>query len=400
MDRTSFEDTLFRVLLHVQGLPPAALAHGLGPTEPSGLSEEQLEIWLLARRLTELAYLNGLNGPQDYQIEAKSLAGGAVTEYVWRVTSELRFAFKASENPELAEQAVTLCDLQNAGILTPRLRDLFPRVYSSHVDSPPFAYLMEFFGREYTNLREYLFGKESSPTEATIDRIVQEMFRLFRETVRPTLMPNLHTIYVRRTRERLDEAKRADGHFRTLAESSLLIGSEQFLPYEYYLEEVEATVSQFQPTFSTFVHGDPHPGNIFFKDDHGSVKIKLIDPKSRVWGDYIFDVAKFLHYVLVTGPVEDVEDKPTVRIEDGRVPHIVYDLVPPPIATRVESLTRRQLEGFATEQGDTGFKGRLDLSMAANLLGLCANRLARSLRDNAIIFYCEGLRFLSRLLGT
>jgi hypothetical protein len=188
MDNLQFEDAIFRSLLQAQGLPPPPISHGLGPAEANEPSESQEEIRGLAKRLITEAYENGLEGPRVYELKSEKLAGGAATEHVWRVSSTLPFAFKASRNFDLAKQAKTLQDLRNSEILPADCRDLFPRVYSSSVEVSPFAYIMEFFGDSYTNLREYLFASESqAECLEVIERVVQTLFDLFRKTIQPNL---------------------------------------------------------------------------------------------------------------------------------------------------------------------------------------------------------------------
>jgi hypothetical protein len=346
--------------------------------------------------LIDTAYENGLDPPRDYKIKSKKLSGGAVTEYVWRVSSTLPFAFKASRNPDLARQATTLRDLRNSEILPASCRELFPRVYSSSIDVSPFAYIMEFFGDAYTNLRDYLFaGKSPRKYHKVIERVVNVLFDLFRTTVQPNLIPNLTKIYIDRIRERMDGAKGANPKFKALVESPIVICSEDYAPYVWYLEQVQERLPKLSPPYCTFVHGDPHPGNIFFKLGAGGPTVKLIDPKAWIWGDYIFDVGKFVHYLLVTGPVEDGRGV-QVRVRGGSPTRVDYKIVPPPPALQAVKVAGKHLTKFAKSIGDPHYRIRLNLSLASNLLGLCENRLKRHkpLNQNAVIYYCEGLRYL------
>ena len=62
-------------------------------------------------------------------------------------------------------------------------------------------------------------------------------------------------------------------------------------------------------------------------------------------------------------------------------------------------MTMSRVQEFATTQGDANLQGRLNLSLASNLLGLTENRLKREqpLEDHAILYYCEGLRYLKQV---
>ncbi len=153
-----------------------------------------------------------------------------------------------------------------------------------------------------------------------------------------------------------------------------------------------------RPRFSTFVHGDMHPGNIFFRGEGKALEVNFIDPKPWLWGDYMFDVGKLLHYTLVTGPLEDAHGV-RLNIGEGQPPKVEYAISLSERAKGLVELTQSHLEQFATQNDDPNFKTRLKLSLATNLLALCANRLDRKepLVNNAVVFYCEGLRYLRDL---
>ena len=400
MDLWELKDAIFRSLLEVQGLRPPATPHTLGPTEEAEVPEAITRTHELVERLIRDAFENGFMEPPGFHFETTKLFGGAVAQSVGRASSNTEFAYKADTSPDLLKQAQTLRLLRDGDILPSECRDLYPRVYSLLPDGPPFTYLMEFFGSGYTRLSDYLFrGANTAPVEDVIRPLLDTVFHLF-ETRHDVLLPHPRAIYLDRVTERLKKAVRLNLKFRTIATSPrIVINSTDYFSYESYLDAIIPRVSSFQPTFSSIVHGDLHPGNIFFKGEGGALELKLIDPKSWIWGDYMFDVGKLLHYTMVTGPHEDARSVDIRVLENETPPKIEYEIHLSERARTAVQMTMSRVQEFATTQGDANFQGRLNLSLASNLLGLTENRLKREqpLEDHAILYYCEGLRYLKQV---
>jgi hypothetical protein len=258
---------------------------------------------------------------------------------------------------------------------------------------------MEFFGDGYTRLSDYLFrGINPSTIEAVLNPLVGKIFELFgiRHEV---LLPDPKAIYIDRVVDRLRRAATLNPKFRAIATSArIAINSAEYSSYGSYLDAIIPKISSFQPPFSSFVHGDPHPGNIFFKGEGGGIEIRLIDPKPWIWGDYMFDVWKLLHYTMVTGPRED-SDSVDLRIsENDTPPKVQYEIHRSGRAQAAVEIIRSRLQEFSSAHGDASYQRRLDLSLASNLLGLTENRLNREppLEDAAILYYCAGLRYLKQ----
>jgi hypothetical protein len=392
---------MFRALVRASKLP-VPTGHALGPTQLAELPQPKtLELLELCKRLAAEAYRNGFVEPPDISSEeVTGLLGGAVAQFVGKVRTKKDFAFKADETFDLVEQAQTLRYLRDSQVLPLEYRELFPRVYAAHTDGPPFAYLMEFLGEGCTKLSDYLFcGQNPVSSDKVLPRLVELIFVLFEQTKHDLLLPNLDAVYIERIRSKLRHAKALNQSFKRIAESErILVNSGDFLQYEDYLDALSKKLAPLQPGFSTFVHGDMHPGNIFFIGEGNSLEVKFIDPKSWIWGDYLFDVGKLLHYTLVTGPLEDAHDV-TLNISEGPPPRIEYEIGLSDRARATAELTRSRLKQFAEYHKDTNYQQRLTLSLATNLLGLCENRLDRKmpLYQNAVLFYCEGLRYLHQL---
>lgn len=400
MNLSELKEAIFRSLLEVQGLRRPPTHHALGTTEQVEAPEVVKGTWELVEFLIKEAYRNGFNEPPEFKVDTTELFGGAVAQYVGRATSTTDFAFKADKSPDLLRQAQTLRLLRDGGLLPSECRKLFPKVYSFLPEGPPFAYLMEFFGSGYTRLSDYLFrGANTTPAVHVINPLLDNIFRLF-ENRHDILLPDPKAIYIDRVAERLQKAIRLNLKFRTIATSPrIVINGTEYFSYGSYLEVIIPRISSFQPAFGSIVHGDLHPGNIFFKGEGGALELRLIDPKPWIWGDYMFDVGKLLHYTLVTGPRED-SDSVELRIHENETPlRIEYEIRLSERAQKAVQIIMSRLQEFAATHGDAYFQRRLNLSLASNLLGLTDNRLKREqpLEDNAILYYCEGLQYLKQV---
>jgi aminoglycoside phosphotransferase (APT) family kinase protein len=79
-----------------------------------------------------------------------------------------------------------------------------------------------------------------------------------------------------------------------------------------WLDEIGKCLPQAEvlfPSFQTAVHGDSHPANIIIRLEPAGkgeyrTEIRLIDPRGWHLGDYVFDLAKLAHYLILVGPVE------------------------------------------------------------------------------------------------
>jgi hypothetical protein len=159
-----------------------------------------------------------------------------------------------------------------------------------------------------------------------------------------------------------------------------------------------------RPRFSTFVHGDPNPENVMWRSDpSGNFTFRLIDPKDWWTGDYLFDVAKLIHYIRVTSPVQHLR-LATEHVVDGTVSFYRYDAGP--LDPHHDAVTQL-VDLVGTFAGDnahpdvSGWRVRLDLAIAANLLGIAGPRLMAAAqasndadRHLGIIALGEGLSML------
>ncbi|MEN3794671.1 phosphotransferase [Fulvimarina sp. MAC3] len=341
----------------------------------------------------------------------KPLSGGNTAEMVAFYTLKENFAFKLDrKTPKLAEEGKTMRAIRNDPRLPRRYREAWPVIHAIR-DTPPYAYLFEYFPKEdgWISLEDRLFPnkdddwKPEGDPERLIAVVLDYMFEGFEAGRMPRIQPNLAEDYLDRIRTRLNEAARLDGRFGSMA---LTINGEPFEPWEDLLDRLEANagaIAAIAPGFTTTVHGDPNPGNLMLRERAGEWSLKFIDPKEWGIGDYLFDVTKLTHFLLGTGPIEKpASGKPAVSFkttgEDGT---LTYDFARPAFVDRANAMCRERVARFARLHDDTGWEARYELGLAANLIGLPVGRLKKGREDAALILYGEGLvalkRFLSRI---
>lgn len=378
-------------------LPPA-------PPTPSGLAQK------IATGLLEQALKSNLSFDLKQTSEVQ-LKGGNTAGAVTHITLHLPFVFKFEINDKtVREEARTMRDIKNNPDLAQDFRNAWATVYAIYEDGPPYAYLMEYFPAEdgWQSLENRLYATPRPSNANAIEWInaaVNLMFAGYESSVAARSRPNLFADYGSRLAPRLLEAEKLGLSKGNLFTSRpLSINGTHYKPWREYLALLERHadyLNQITPTFATVVHGDPNPGNFMLKLESGKIAVKLIDPKDWEHGDYLLDIAKLSHFLQIIGPTEYAENgsNPTVTKRgtgDGLNDELVleYSLQPSTgVAMALEGCMDK-VRHFAKQQGDTHWEARYELAMAANLLGLPVGRLKKDRLDAALIFLCEGIKWL------
>ena len=381
-----------------------------GTTRFLATEDDEARAKAIANELIYEAVARGL--PQlRGELEHHALSGGNATEMVAFFTLKENFAFKLdSKSVKLVDEAKTMRAIRASARLPRRYREAWPLVHAIR-DMPPYAYLFEFFSPEerWKSLENRLFsnGKPGWAPEGDPERMItvalDYIFEGFEAGRTPRIQPNLAEDYVERIRGRLIAAARLDSRF---ASQPLTINGERIEPWERLVDRLEANaaaIAAIVPSFTTVVHGDPHPGNLMLREEGGDFDLKFIDPKDWGIGDYLFDMTKLTHFLTGTGPVEKPvsSGRPTVRYEavDGGAA-LTYEFDRPAWTDAVIAICRERIARFARLHADTGWEARYELGMAANLLGLPEGRLKKGRAEPALILYGEGLGWLRRFLST
>jgi hypothetical protein len=397
---TTFEsliNDLARAILMARGLHVDLPTEQLGQLEQVELSDDLLSAQNLATELVLDAYRNGFkHNIQITDRKVEPLSGGMAAQYVFTLASKIKVVCKVDQSEKLAGEARKLIALKDREGLVPDLVDRFPRIYAAKIDAPPYAYVMEQLpSPPYVKLSDCLLNPRDHDLTKIGPKVIDTLLRLYGATVDRTLIPNLTTIYLDRIVDRIRRAGSLDAEFSELSKGELRVNNDAFCDLSSYVKDMQAALDRIAPRFVTFVHGDPHPGNVLI--DSETLEPRFIDVKDWYAGDYIWDIGKLIHYTLVTSPVEDlrlISEKPEFRVDDCRELSYAFDVpqANSDFAGRILESVRR----FADSTGDRYWEARLYLSIAANLLGLPEARLERRMRDSAFICFGEGLRWFSR----
>jgi hypothetical protein len=354
------------------------------------------------------AIANGFEPARLRIEEPRRLGGGMAAMMVAEVSGVLSFVLKLDREPKLVHEAKTLRRFRTDDSLPERFRARFPRVYAIKEDTVPYAYLMEHFSAAdgFQGLDRLIFAPDQTAAgfgEKAVRRVGATMDALFEGyggSRQSRLRPNIQEDYIARF-DRLDLAARQDPLFQS---RPTLVNGTEYAPWRTYLERIrgaKAHIDGLAPAFSCVVHGDPHPGNVQVRTDTSPEEIYLIDPKDWGTGDYLFDVAKMVHYLDCTGPMELLSGAAVLgrASVEGDLTLIDYRIDRPTwIAESIRTI-RDRVAAFAEANGDPHWEERFALGMAVNLLGLPAGRLARGQRDSAAMLYGEGLHWLDRFVA-
>src|ERR1700678_3422210 len=269
-----------------------------------------------ARIATELvieALRNGLT-LSDSVPTMQGLAGGNTALQVSVASTPVNFVFKMDSNSKLAREARTIDDLRRdkrLGSFSARL----PKIYAEHSEEPPYAYLMEWFDPKiYPSLKQIFFGNEGPPSPSHAVELVEHAIEALAEAYRGSKDERLQVrmmgeAYFARIEENLKKASEISQEFASVP---LIINGSPVRPWRDLLgrmRELEQELQSLAPPFMTVVHGDPNPGNILVRRAGPLIRdVKFIDLKDWKYGDYLFDIAKLTHFLLYTGPIEELNE--------------------------------------------------------------------------------------------
>lgn len=384
------------------------------------------------KQLTEMirtALSQGLLGelcPGTWSIaDVKRYDEGNTAQAVIKVPLKLEFAAKWDSNEKLLREAAWLSSIASRQDLPENVRRLVPKVFALRRGEETHAYLMEVFPEpKYRTLARALFEEQTNDALCArmISAALDALFTAYDATLsgeHHPLLPDIRGIYIGRIRDRLFDKKTPD-ELKRIRDSRLILtsgdSSIETDSCSQMLDEIEHMWPQLEtaltPRFVTMVFGDPHPGNIMIEADHTGVRnVRVIDPKEWGEGDYLFEIAKFLHYLEVTWLVE-VQTPPPVELVDthaGAI-EVKYQLRFPTWVRhgradalgRVNGLLRtwetRTARSGRSIQADPEWQARLSLGLASNLLGVAGSRyLTPNERCGPAcrqIIFAEGIRAL------
>lgn len=374
---------------------PAIRAKKPVEREPSYLFDAQAE--KVARDMVELAFANGLLKVPQFDVNYQKPEGGSTAKVVVKAMLGMEFFVKIDDNEKLAQEAENLRMIPNRNDLPDAFKACFPCVYAAQLSGPVYGYVMESF-QGFIGFEKICFSGQRSAVDMQriADRILDLLFAAYEKSYVSLIKPNIAELYIGRIKERLAILSR-DSAFAMLMTAPLTINGHKYATPYNYLREISKKISRIEPSFTTFVHGDPNPENILVKVTASSIDVKFIDTKEWAFGDYLFDMGKLAHYLAVTGPVE-ISKYPLKLEVNAKRRTIQYQLTTIAPIERLINRVMERIEKLANDVfKDTFWKQRFALSMASNLLGLPAGRLAKNRRTSSVILYAEGLKWLKKV---
>jgi len=345
--------------------------------------------------LLRQALTNGIYQEHVFNYQVNSPSEGSTASFVGLANTDVFFATKIDSDPKLVREAAILQMISLRTDLPGGFSHCFPKVYAIKKDKPPYGYIMEAFKRQ--SFAGYLYKEELETEEIKIvlSNVLQVLFGAYTQSINKNLTPNIDGLYLGRIKERLETARRNDKTFGLLSKKSITINGVSYLTPENYISKIETAISSFGVSFTSFVHGDVHPENILIDPKDKTSGIKFIDPKDWYEGDYMFDMGKICHYLEAAGPVEK-SNVTTVPVVDALGGTITYEINAKPDPGPLVQIVKDKIRAFARANQDSNWERRYDLSMASNLLGMPAIRIAKGHTANAYIFYAEGLKYLAK----
>jgi len=336
------------------------------------------------------------------------LRGGNTAALVSVATTKTQFVFKADHDAKLLREARLIEELRRDRRLGAFSAGL-PQILAVWEDGPPFAYVMEFFNEtEYATVKQLLFSRDgaaSATKTISADVAISASILALRDAYVGSRNDRqqvrlMSDAYYARMAAGLSNAETHNERFESRA---LNINGTAVPAWKFMLEDLahsEARLQALAAPFVTVVHGDPNPGNILLKCNNGAVQdIKFIDLKDWRHGDYIFDLAKLTHFLMYTGPLEELRIFTSPAIRTGKTSTAIeYSLTcPNPVASAIE-VAERHTESIAAALGDTRWRERYNLAVASNLLGLLPGRLRRGAVADATVLFGAGLHHLHEFL--
>lgn len=295
------------------------------------------------------------------------------------------------------------CERQN----TQFMKNKDPEHFVTPIPIPPEEdglFVAEFFEGERFHS---VILNESLSEELKLDvakEVYKALFRLYEANMKDITV-SVHRAYFKRIEGRLNDKINGDSAFSKYIFKSLVINGVE-IPSAYELiNKAKKYRDQLEARKATIVLGDCQPDNVLIKLANGFefrfVDLLNLDPE----GDSGVDIGKNRHWLKGYIIIRDIRDDSSVdpksyfkydegSDKDGRIV-INYDLKSrvPPIAARIYTIFREQLEEFSKRIGDDWWYERMLLGSARAWIGGIPYHQNHEL---AVIILCEGLLELDK----
>jgi Phosphotransferase enzyme family len=335
---------------------------------------------LTADRLVREALAAGHAG--EAQVAAvQEFSAGNTAVLVARLDTRISYVVKVDTSEALVSEAYLLRRMATDPSLPSATRAAFPKVYAIDETPPIFGYLMEDLAN-YTPMNVTVREDPGAAADLLVGVWRDVLEPAYRSTRQARRAHELHDDYFGRALTRLAGAAAAGVMPKPDRPLVVEAGDRSFeLPdgWGNALAAASDRLPEVRPGFGTWVHGDPNPENVLWsRKATGTFEYRLLDPKDWWTGDYLFDVAKLGHYVVVTAPCEAGLGATTVtERQDSTVITMVSAGVEP--ARGIEAALLAEVGRFAEDVGDQNWASRYLLAFAGNLLAIAGPRAERAL---------------------
>lgn len=295
----------------------------------------------------------------------------------------------------------------------------FPKVYEiDRITGAEFACFMEHL-QGFSSLHDLIFLKGVNGSVEATNKVFDVLQGIY-ESFRQPGIANLRECYIQRIIQRVQDAKAkfgdlaitTDYRFADLLDTTIQLGDLTLLSYNRAISLLaDLDLDSSAPSFTTFIHGDAHPANIMFNNDHFE-NLKFIDLNGDLRrSDYMYDIGKFFHWVDNYGLIalERALKKEFVRINidkagdyakvsvDNSAFFSGFTKAQRIFELRDEILARlnQRWKKFSRDVGDTQGPIRFHLSVASAYLGGLPHQ---SEKTHLALVFVKGLEYLNRFL--
>lgn len=355
------------------------------------------------------------------------------SEVVGEINVEVKFVVKVG-GEELKRQIESM---KNQGST---FRGLYPEIYEEQELQGSYACIMELL-YDYFSLHKMIFrkcAKNQLEVQRALDCTFANLERIYLASKNSFNLPNLAGFYARERILQKVIAVSQDidkwlfltlgysgvlrGGFEALRDCVIRVDGNQLRPYNECAAILEERIndrgSQIGLGFTTIVHGDAHPGNIMIKILGDSCQMKFLDPNPCVVGDYLYDMAKMVHWLdkvglLIlereteqtiinvdvddTGSIIEVNYGLTDKIQDSELKQEISIQEICNLKDWALKYVYMKTEALANILGDTGCQSRMELALAAAYFGALV-RLTEP--THLVVAFVEGLKHLNSFLFT
>jgi hypothetical protein len=178
---------------------------------------------------------------------------------------------------------------------------------------------------------------------------------------------------------------------KPLYDQKVNVNGVPMLPLKTCFTEISKRSSDFEPKYTTLMHGDCHARNIMVNPVTHEMKFIDIDKLTND-GDYVYDVGELLADLEIFGYILGAR-RFCVTQEDKQTYH--YSIEPPQAVRESAETLTTELLSFARED-ENRRESRLKLSQARYLLNMLPN-LEVYQKDRILATYFEATRIMNEL---